>query len=389
MILFFFLVSFIFSFADTQIQMEKYGGVYRVPCTVNGARMKFIFDTGASNVSMSMTMAEYLLDNDYINKKDFIGEGKTQTADGTIVDHIKINLREIEIGGLKLNNVEAVVLASQSAPLLLGQSAIQKLGRIQLNGDVLIISGGEGGLNKEEIEYYASLADEALLNMKYAEAAKYYSILYINDALTVYGISEYARACSGSKNYSKAIELYRELLSTDLAQAKAYDPVSAQSNLFVDLAHAYVHNNQSGLGEEYIIKGLNLADNCDYSGTKLNANMIKQVIAQSFATTLEENRNYSDAAKFYYKALGFASAKYNLSSTACWNKCISKIIPDNIKNDRTIMRMAAYYAECQWMAYLWNDQEFTYYISALARNGSEDARIFCNRNNIQYWGDIE
>jgi aspartyl protease family protein len=37
--------------------MQKDGGVYKVPCTVNGLKLEFIFDTGASVVSISLTEA--------------------------------------------------------------------------------------------------------------------------------------------------------------------------------------------------------------------------------------------------------------------------------------------------------------------------------------------
>ena len=240
------------AWSDTVIQMEEYGGVYRVPCTVNGAKMKFIFDTGASNVSLSIVMAEYLLDNDYISDNDLMGVGQTQTADGSIVDHLRINLKEIEIGGLKLRDIEAIVIASQNAPLLLDQSAIQKLGHIQLNGNQLIISGITNQLNDEKIDHYGTLADKALDDGNYAEAEKYYSILYENDALSEYGISEYARACEANGNYKAAIKLYRQLMQSDLTKATSYNPVTAQFNLFVNLAHAYIRDNQPDWGNVYI-----------------------------------------------------------------------------------------------------------------------------------------
>ena len=84
-------------YAQTIIQMEEYGGVYRIPCKVNGAKMKLIFDTGADKVCLSLSMAKYLLDNDFLSKNDIKGSGSSTVADGSIVDHIKINIRDIEI----------------------------------------------------------------------------------------------------------------------------------------------------------------------------------------------------------------------------------------------------------------------------------------------------
>lgn len=139
------------SFAQTTIEMESYGGVYRIPCIVNGAKMKFIFDTGASSVSISLAIAEYLFDNGYIQKGDILGVGTSAVADGGIVDHINIRLRDIEIAGLHLKNVDAVVIDGQNVPLLMGQSAIQKLGPIELDGNKLIIKNASSTSNYSNI----------------------------------------------------------------------------------------------------------------------------------------------------------------------------------------------------------------------------------------------
>lgn len=130
--------------AQITITMEEDAGVYKVPCVVNGAKMKFIFDTGASTVCLSESMAEYLLDNDYISKEDFVGTGTSTMADGREVSHLRIILRDIEIGGLHLKDVEASVIEGQRAPLLLGQTAIQKIGKVSIEGNKLTIDNGIG-----------------------------------------------------------------------------------------------------------------------------------------------------------------------------------------------------------------------------------------------------
>ncbi len=127
------------SYAQTTIKMERDGGIYKIKCKVNGAPMKMYFDTGASKVSISLSTALYLRDNDLIDKTDILGKAKTTTADGSIVDNMVIRLKDVEIGGMHLKNVEAVVSSSLNAPLLLGQTVISKLGKITLNGDILTI----------------------------------------------------------------------------------------------------------------------------------------------------------------------------------------------------------------------------------------------------------
>ena len=127
--------------------MQKEGGVYTVPCKVNGVPLRFIFDTGAADVSISLTEAVFMQKNGYLKKEDIGEEVWYGIANGDVAKGTKINIKEIEFAGLKLYNVKASVVHEMSAPLLLGQSAIEKLGKIQINGSELTI------LNKNENNY--------------------------------------------------------------------------------------------------------------------------------------------------------------------------------------------------------------------------------------------
>lgn len=125
--------------AQTTIQMVEDRGVYKIPCEVNGLKVKMVFDTGAAAVSMSSSFAEMLLDNNYISVTDFTGKAKSMTADGRIIDHTELMIHTLKIGDITVNDVMAIVIDSQDTPLLLGQTAIQKLGVISINGDKLYI----------------------------------------------------------------------------------------------------------------------------------------------------------------------------------------------------------------------------------------------------------
>lgn len=127
--------------AQTVIQMVADQGVYKVPCEVNGLKVKMVFDTGAAAVSISENLAEMMLENGYLSADDFGAKAKAITADGRIVDNTLVNLRTITIGGIKLTDVKAVVIDGQRVPLLFGQSAIQKLGEVSIKGDKLYIKG--------------------------------------------------------------------------------------------------------------------------------------------------------------------------------------------------------------------------------------------------------
>lgn len=99
------------------VPMEKQeNGLYLIPCKVNGVPMKFIFDTGASNVCISMAEAVFLLKNGYIQESDIKGTSHARIANGEIVENTRILLNKIEIGGIVINNVDATVSHNLNAP---------------------------------------------------------------------------------------------------------------------------------------------------------------------------------------------------------------------------------------------------------------------------------
>lgn len=140
------------------IQMKSLGGVSVIPCKVNGLNLNFIFDTGASNVSISMTEATFMFKNGYLNKDDIIGSNNYLDANGNINEGIIVNIRVIEIGGVQLRNVKATIIKNNKAPLLLGQTAISKLGNIQLDlkSNTLMINGGN--VPSKIIDYSQNIA---------------------------------------------------------------------------------------------------------------------------------------------------------------------------------------------------------------------------------------
>jgi aspartyl protease family protein len=117
----------------TEVAMEKRNGVYLVPVTINGQAMQFILDTGASLISMSTKEAEALFREGTITNRDIIGQSQFQDANGDISPGAIVRLRSVRIGDRVLENVNANVVGNAKAPLLLGQSALSKFGRISLD----------------------------------------------------------------------------------------------------------------------------------------------------------------------------------------------------------------------------------------------------------------
>ena len=116
-----------------EIPFTKEGGVCKVKCAINGLPLHFIFDTGAADVSISSVEATFMAKNDFLSSSDIIGKQNYQTADGNITEGTIINLKDVKLGSLHLNNIKASVVRNQVAPLLLGQSVLSKLGKIEID----------------------------------------------------------------------------------------------------------------------------------------------------------------------------------------------------------------------------------------------------------------
>lgn len=92
----------------------------------------FVFDTGASTLTISNDLADRLISSNKITKDDFIGYKNFVDASGNTTKSKMVNIKDLEIGGLHVHNVEASINPGLNAPMLLGQSVIEKLGSITI-----------------------------------------------------------------------------------------------------------------------------------------------------------------------------------------------------------------------------------------------------------------
>ena len=119
----------------TKVTMRKESGVYFVPIKVNGLDLEFIFDTGASTLCISSAEAVVMLRQGQIDEDDILGQSQFQDATGGISVGTIVRLKTVEIGGITLHNIEANVVDNIQAPLLLGQTALSKFGKVTIDYD--------------------------------------------------------------------------------------------------------------------------------------------------------------------------------------------------------------------------------------------------------------
>lgn len=74
-----------------------------------------------------------MVKNGSLSDSDVKGKKHYRTASGDIHEGTILNLKEVKLGDAVLKNIEASVVHSQRAPLLLGQSVLEKFGTITID----------------------------------------------------------------------------------------------------------------------------------------------------------------------------------------------------------------------------------------------------------------
>ncbi len=112
------------------VKVKKSNGVFSVPVELNGVlKIDFIFDSGASDVSISPDVALTLLKTGTIKKEDWLEGAYYKFADGSTAKSKRFKMSSIKIGNKIIKNVTCSISNSIDAPMLLGQSVLGKFGK--------------------------------------------------------------------------------------------------------------------------------------------------------------------------------------------------------------------------------------------------------------------
>ncbi len=87
---------------------------------INGGAVRFIVDTGATVVAMSSTDAQRLR----INYRK--GQPTQMNTANGIAPAWRVKLDTVRVGGISMDNVDAVVMENQTMPVLLGMSFLNR-----------------------------------------------------------------------------------------------------------------------------------------------------------------------------------------------------------------------------------------------------------------------
>ena len=133
--------------APQTVPIEAHDGAYVVPVLVNGILpLKFIVDSGSTDVSIPAEVATALKGLGAMTGADLLGSKIYLLADGSKVSSEIYRIGSLKIGGLVMQNVTVRVSAEKSS-LLLGQSFLKRLKSWSFDNSrqVLILTGMEPG----------------------------------------------------------------------------------------------------------------------------------------------------------------------------------------------------------------------------------------------------
>jgi clan AA aspartic protease (TIGR02281 family) len=119
--------------------LHERGGTYDVKGSINGLKMDMLYDTGASDVSISQLEEEFMLKNGYLSENDYVGENSFHIADGSAVKSKLYVVKDFELGGVVVHNVEISAMPNREAGILLGQSVMARFGKFEIDNDRNVI----------------------------------------------------------------------------------------------------------------------------------------------------------------------------------------------------------------------------------------------------------
>ena len=354
-------------FGQMVITLTKQNGVYTIPCSINGLKRSLIFDTGASTVTISMPLAKQLFREGKLKDADIKGFGKSQTASGHIVDNMAVMLKDIEIAGLHLKNVDAVIIAGQNVPLLLGLSAIQKLGKVTLQGNKLIIDSSI--LPNSRLAEIRSQIESHINKEEYSSAIALLKRIESQEAIEERDVFNFAQCYCYSKEYNKALIYCQQWTGTykDIAP-------SHESDVCYFMGLSYMGLKSHYDADRWFAKAIRLisVDAIDRTSRE-DANILSYYYNQKAVNYLQGNA-YENSVEAFDIAAQYRMRFMGVTS--------EDICAGRIKDERIGLWM--YSISQLYAVFLHDDSSSERYAVLAALCGNQEAIEFCNHFHFDY-----
>lgn len=116
------------------VSLIKTGGVYEIPVMLNDVlKINVIIDSGAADVSIAPEVALTLIRTGTIKETDWLPGQMYSFANGSTATSARFKLHSIKMGNQIINDIPTSIANSVRAPMLLGQSALQRFGKYTID----------------------------------------------------------------------------------------------------------------------------------------------------------------------------------------------------------------------------------------------------------------
>lgn len=129
--------------APMKVEPISQGSVISIPRTngqfftqgrVNSGSVHFLIDTGASTVALTPEDAQKA----GIHLRDLVFDRPVDTANGRTMG-ASVKLRDVSLGGVRVTNVEAIVLKEGLSVSLLGMTFLGKLQKVEVMPNQMVL----------------------------------------------------------------------------------------------------------------------------------------------------------------------------------------------------------------------------------------------------------
>ena len=117
-----------------EIRIPRSGdGHYYAHAMVNGQLVRFLIDTGATDIALTMEDARRVGENFSAKNFEIVGTGASGPVRGQ-----ELQIESIELGGREVTNLRGAVIEGLGVSLL-GQSFLTRTGGVRMTADQMII----------------------------------------------------------------------------------------------------------------------------------------------------------------------------------------------------------------------------------------------------------
>ena len=113
----------------SKVQLDNNNGVFGIPITLNNTLQTYsIFESGASDITISADLALTLFKKGSIGDNDWLNGSSFRFSDGSMANSNRFKLNTVKIGTRVIYNITCSISNYMKIPMIVGQNVLDKFG---------------------------------------------------------------------------------------------------------------------------------------------------------------------------------------------------------------------------------------------------------------------